>query len=53
MWFYEFVMACVFGTIGTIVGTVTILAFIMPNSIFAHWYGANAKNKTVVKEREL
>ena len=53
MWFYEFVMACVFGTIGTIVGTVTILAFIMPNSIFAHWYGPGVKKNTVVKETKL
>lgn len=46
-------MACVFGTIGTIVGTVTIIAFVMPNSIFAHWYGPDAKKGTVVKETKL
>ena len=51
MWFYEWFMVLVFGTIGTIVGSVTLSAFIAPISIFAHWYGP--KKEVVIKEKTL
>lgn len=53
MWFYEVIVLIVVGTIGTVVGTILVLAFGLPLGIFGHWFGKNQVSAGAPQVKEV